>query len=52
MAKRGADLIIKVDCKDVDIIGNEEEVEQCIKAGYDAAMEIFKSEKFKDEIII
>ncbi|OKZ75365.1 MAG: hypothetical protein BHW00_02060 [Clostridium sp. 26_22] len=47
-----ADLIIRVDCKDVDIIGNEEEVEQCVKAGYDAAMEIFKSEKFKDEIII
>lgn len=46
-----ADLIIKVDCKDVDIIGNEEEVEQCIKAGYDATMEIFKSEKFRDEIL-
>ena len=50
--REAADLIIKVDCKDVDIIGNEEEVEQCIKAGYDATMEIFKSEKFKDEIII
>lgn len=50
--REAADLIIKVDCKDVDIIGNEEEVEQCVKAGYDAAMEIFKSEKFKDEIII
>lgn len=47
-----ADLIIKVDCKDVDIIGNEEEVEQCIKAGYDAAMEIFKSEKFKNEMLV
>lgn len=46
-----ADLIIRVDCKDVDIIGNEEEVEQCVKAGYDVAMEIFKSEKFKDEIL-
>lgn len=46
-----ADLIIRVDCKDVDIIGNEEEVEQCVKAGYDAAMEIFKSEKFRDEIL-
>ena len=51
-AREAADLIIKVDCKDVDIIGNEEEVEQCVKAGYDAAMEIFKSEKFKDEIIV
>lgn len=50
--REAADLIIKVDCKDVDIIGNEEEVEQCVKAGYDAAMEIFKSEKFKDEIIV
>ncbi len=47
-----ADLIIKVDCKDVDIIGNEEEVEQCVKAGYDAAMEIFKSEKFKNEMLV
>lgn len=46
-----ADLIIRVDCKDVDIIGNEEEVEQCVKAGYDAATEIFKSEKFRDEIL-
>ncbi len=49
--REAADLIIKVDCKDVDIIGNEEEVEQCIKAGYDATMEIFKSEKFRDEIL-
>lgn len=31
--REAADLIIKVDCKDVDIIGNEEEVEQCVKAG-------------------
>lgn len=49
--RESANLIIKVDCKDVDIIGNEEEVEQCVKAGYDAAMKIFKSEKFRDEII-
>lgn len=50
--REAADLIIKVDCKDVDIIGNEEEVEQCVKAGYDAAMESFKKEKFRDEILL
>ena len=50
--RESADLIIKVDCKDVDIIGNEEEVEQCVKAGYDAAMKILKNEKFRDEILL
>lgn len=45
-----ADLIIKVDCKDVDIIGDEKEAEQCIKAGYDAAMDIFKSKNFSTKI--
>lgn len=50
--RESANLIIKVDCKDVDIIGNEEEVEQCVKAGYDAAMKILKNEKFRDEILL
>ena len=50
--RESADLIIKVDCKDVDIIGNEEEVEQCVKDGYDAAMKILKNEKFRDEILL
>ena len=47
-----ADLIIKVDCKEVDVVGSMEDANQCIKAGYDAAMGIFKSEKFKNEIFL
>lgn len=50
--REAADLIINVDCKDVDIIGNAKDVEQCVKAGHDAAMEIFKSENFRDEILL
>ena len=36
-----ADLIIQVDCKDVDIVGNKEEARKCIEAGYDSAMATF-----------
>lgn len=36
-----ADLIIEVDCKDVDIIGSKEEAKKCIEAGYDSAMTTF-----------
>ena len=36
-----ADLIIQVDCKDVDIVGSKEEAKKCIEAGYDSAMATF-----------
>ena len=36
-----ADLIIQVDCKDVDIVGNKEEARKCIEAGYDSEMATF-----------
>ena len=46
-----ADLIIKVDCGEIDIIGNKNDVEKCIKVGYDSAMKILKTQDFQNQIL-
>lgn len=48
--REAADLIIQVDCKDVDIIGSKEEARKYIEAGYDEAMATF-SGRFEDSKI-
>ena len=34
-----------------DIIGNENDVEKCIKVGYDSAMKILKTQDFQNQIL-
>ena len=39
--KKASSIWIKVDCNEVGIIGNEKDVENCVKAGYDEVMKMF-----------
>lgn len=43
--KNASDIWIQVDTKDLDIIGDEQQVETCIKQGYDTVMNMAKEGK-------
>jgi len=49
--KREADIWIKVNCKEVDIIGNPDAVEFCFDQGYEAAKKAIAENKLLKEII-
>lgn len=43
--RKAASIWIKVDCNEVGIVGNEIDVENCVKAGYEVTMKMYKEGK-------
>lgn len=46
--RKASDIWIMVDCKEVNLIGNIEEVDFCVEEGYKTAMKMFKDKEMKN----
>lgn len=49
--KKEADIWIQVDCKKIDIIGSQDDVEICFKQGYEAAKKVIAENELLKEMI-